>query len=106
MKGLSGTAGGISASTVIICLILIAVCVLAVKGYCKRLSSGCCGAGSDKVKKVSVRDTRKKHYPYEAYMKINGMTCENCARCVENGLNSLEGVWARVDFGKGTARCV
>ena len=87
MKGLSGTAGGISASTVIICLILIAECVLAVKGCCKRLSSGCCKAGSDKVKKVSVRDTRKKHYPYEAYRKINGMTCENSAHSPHNGHN-------------------
>lgn len=28
--------------------------------------------------------------------QIGGMTCENCARRVENALNSLEGVWADV----------
>ena len=27
------------------------------------------------------------------------MTCENCARRVENALNGLDGVWAKVDIG-------
>ncbi|MBQ8953570.1 MAG: heavy-metal-associated domain-containing protein, partial [Clostridia bacterium] len=33
-----------------------------------------------------------------------GMTCENCARRVENALNALEGVWATVRIDTHTAR--
>ncbi len=38
------------------------------------------------------------HYPYEKILKVDGMSCGNCAVRVENALNSLEGVWARVDL--------
>ena len=31
-------------------------------------------------------------------MKIGGMTCENCARKVENAINKQDGVWAKVSF--------
>lgn len=31
------------------------------------------------------------------------MSCEGCARNVENALNALEGTWARVDLGRNTA---
>ena len=36
-------------------------------------------------------------------MQIEGMTCRHCVRNVEDALNSLEGVWAKVDLGKKTA---
>lgn len=86
-------------STIIICAILIAICIIGLKSYKKRLTSGCCGASSQKtVKKQRVKDRDKSHYPYRKVLKIDGMMCSNCVNHVENSLNSLDGVWARVDL--------
>lgn len=37
-------------------------------------------------------------------MTIDGMTCSNCVRRVENALNRLDGVWCTVDLGQRQAR--
>lgn len=68
------------------------ICVKAKKG------GGCCGEHEEAVKKTGITDRNKKHYPYQCTMLIGGMTCENCARRVENALNELPGVWASVDI--------
>lgn len=47
--------------------------------------------------------TAKDHYPYQVTLTIDGMTCSNCSRRVENALNSLDGVWAKVDLGERKA---
>ena len=52
---------------------------------------------------MKVRDKDKSHYPYSLLLKVDGMSCGNCASHVENALNSLEGVWAQVDLEKGEA---
>lgn len=86
-------------STIIICLILAAAGVIAFKSYKKKLSSGCCGAsGQPSVKKIKVRDRDLSHYPYHKVLKVDGMSCGNCAAHVENALNSIDGVWARVNL--------
>ncbi len=90
-------------STVLICLALAALAVFGVRSFSKRLSGGCCGTGSESVRRVRVQDRDKKHYPYETRLAVGGMTCRNCARRVENALNSLDGVWARVDLSKNEA---
>ena len=90
--------------TAVIILILIIVCIIGVKSYAKKLSSGCCGSGGDKVKKIRVQDKNESHYPYVAELKIDGMVCGNCANRVENCLNAISGVWASVDLGKQSAK--
>ena len=45
-----------------------------------------------------MADRDKSHYPYETVLTIDGMTCSNCVRRVENALNNLDGVWAQVDL--------
>ena len=57
---------------------------------------GCCGDREETVAKSAVRDRNKAHYPHTLTLRIGGMTCDNCARRVENALNSLDGVWATV----------
>ena len=52
---------------------------------------------------MKVRDKDKSHYPYSRLLKVDGMSCGNCASHVENALNSLEGAWAQVDLEKGEA---
>ena len=50
-----------------------------------------------------IKDKNKSHYPYQYTLQIGGMTCDNCARRVENALNSLPGAWANVDVSSEKA---
>ena len=88
--------------TIIVVLILIAIAVVSVLSYAKKLRSGCCGASDEKVKRVRVTDRDKSHYPFSAVLTVDGMVCGNCAARVENALNELEGVWASADVEYGT----
>lgn len=92
-------------STVIIVLVLVVVCIYAGYSYIHKLRHGgdCCGEHETAEKKVRVEDRDKTHYPYSATLRIDGMTCGNCARRVENALNRLPGVWATVELGDKTA---
>lgn len=91
-------------STAIICIILIVTAVFGIKSYAKKLTLGCCGTSSQSgVKKIKVKDQNVSHYPYSRVLMVDGMTCGSCAARVENGLNSLEGVWARVSLDRGEA---
>lgn len=95
---------GRTISTAVICVILAVICIFSVKKYRKKLTSGCCGAGGEgTVKKRRVSDRNKAHYPYTKILKIDGMSCGNCANRVENALNALDGVWASVDLGSQEA---
>ena len=71
----------------------------------KRLASGCCGSSGEKSpKRIKVKDKDLSHYPHQCTMKVDGMSCGNCAVRVENALNAMEGVWARVDLEAGEAQ--
>ena len=87
--------------TILIAALLILVFVYAIYSYVRKLrqGGGCCGGHEPAEKKVKVaaRDTR--HYPYTVTLTVDGMTCGNCVRRVENALNRLDGVWAEVDLG-------
>mgnify|MGYP000906418174 CR=1 FL=1 len=74
--------------------------------YVKKLKKGgdCCGSHEEAPKTVKVADKNKAHYPYEAILFIDGMSCENCAKRVENALNGLEGTWAQVNLGDSRAK--
>ena len=69
-----------------------------------RRGGGCCGERGERVRRTVVRDRNPAHYPYEVTAEIGGMTCDSCAARVENALNALPGVWARVDLGRRSAR--
>lgn len=91
---------------VLIGLVLAGVIVAAALRVRKRTKSGggCCGERQEAVRKTAVKDRNRAHYPYEMQLKIGGMTCESCARRVENALNSLDGVWATVRIDTHTAQ--
>ena len=87
--------------------VVVLLCAYAVYAYVKKLrvGGGCCGARDAAVRRVRVADRDKRHYPYAVELQVDGMVCENCARRVENALNSLDGVWAKVeDVGAGRTR--
>ena len=93
--------------TTIIIIILAALLVAfaiynTIKKARGKSKSSCCGTPEVKtVKKVS--DTDESHYPFRYEVGIGEMHCSNCARAVENQLNSLDGVWANVDLGRSRA---
>lgn len=94
--------------TVIVGIVIALVCVYAIYSYGKKLrqGGGCCGTHDAAEKKVKVSDHNKEHYPYTVTLDIDGMTCSSCSRRVENALNEIGGVWAKVDLGahKATVR--
>ena len=91
-------------STAAICILLIIVCVFGIRSYLKRLTLGCCGSSGEKaVKRIKVKDRDLSHYPHQCILKVDGMSCGNCAIRVENALNAMDGIWARVDLESGEA---
>ena len=97
--------GGIdTAATIIICVLLAGILVLAARHSRKVLRSGCCGSDGDPApKKIRARDRDPGHYPYEKILGIDGMSCQNCVMRVQNALNALDGVYSKVDLGRKTA---
>ena len=87
-------------ANVIIVLILIAAVVYGIYNYVHHLNhgGGCCGEHDAPAKKVKAADTNKSHYAHRLVMSIDGMTCQNCQRHVENALNALPGTLAEVNL--------
>lgn len=69
----------------------------------RKKGSACCGSPAENQKRVPAADKNPSHYPHRMQLIITGMTCENCAIRVENALNGVDGVWAKVDRGSGIA---
>lgn len=94
-------------ATAIIIIVLAALLVVwaayrTVQKARGKAKSSCCGT-PEMVTAKKVEDTDRSHYPYEYKLSIDGMMCSNCARTVENTLNEMDGVWARVNLGKKEA---
>lgn len=90
-------------ATAIICILIVLIGILSVRSYVKKLSHGCCGGGTNKVKRRKPEDTDVSHYPFCYELEIGGMTCKNCAARIENSFNGTEGYYAAVNLGKRTA---
>ncbi|MCD7835808.1 MAG: cation transporter [Lachnospiraceae bacterium] len=89
--------------TAIICLILLMICIFAIKSYIKKLRNGCCGGESDSEKKLQPLDADTSHYKYKYIVGIDGMSCQNCVIRVENAFNTQEGCLAKVNLRKRNA---
>jgi copper chaperone len=57
-----------------------------------------CAAAGAAAKKVRVADRDRSHYPHRLVLGVDGMTCQNCQRRVENALNAMPGTWAAADL--------
>ena len=93
-------------ATYLILAAVVLICAYAVYSYIRKLrvGGGCCGEREAAPKLVKVRVRDKREYPSVLEVTVVGLVCGNCARRVENALNSLDGVWARVeDVGSGRA---
>lgn len=90
-------------STIIICAILVVICFFGIRSSMKRVSNGCCGTGDD-VKKVKAEDTDVSHYPYHFEVEVEGMTCSQCKKRVENAFNEKKGFYAKVNLKQKKAQ--
>ena len=90
--------------TIIVLLVLAIIVLCAILSIRKRIKYGsaCCGTHDAAPKKIRVKDKNKSHYPYSYTLTVDGMHCSNCARHVENALNTKEGVWATVKLENNT----
>lgn len=89
--------------TALVLLVIIAIVVVAIISTRKRAKSGCCGGSEFKEKKIKPADTNKDNYPFSATVNIDGMTCDHCVARVQNALNELDGVYAKVNLKKNNA---
>ena len=67
-----------------------------------KAKSSCCG-GAEAPTRRPVADTDESHYPYRYRLAVGGMHCSHCAVNVENALNAMPGVWAKVQLAKNEA---
>lgn len=89
-------------STVVVALVLAGIAVCTVVSCRRRLTSGCCGAGGDKVERIAKAGNAAE-YPYHKTATIDGMHCENCAAKVSNAFNQEDGLMAKVSLSKKLA---
>lgn len=95
-----------NASTAILLIIILVAAFFAARHMIRSFSGdgSCHGGGSGKkAKAVEVEDTDESHYPYSEDLQIGGMSCENCVVAVEGAINSIDGMWGRVDLETKTA---
>lgn len=64
-----------------------------------RYGSSCCGEKEKVVDRVQVSDADPSHYPHHYLIKVEGMTCGNCARRVENAFHQTGEALAHVNLG-------
>ncbi len=87
---------------VIVVIILIIILVPAVRVAIKHMrgEGDCCGGPKEKPlkKKMSGQPIRKIR------LTVDGMMCNNCRVRVENGLNAMDGVLAKVSLADKEAK--
>lgn len=90
-------------ANIIIIAIVAVACIFAGRGAYRHFSGkgACCGGGGDFIpeadKKLEGRIVSKKK------IKVEGMTCDNCANKVKRAINSVDGASGQVDLRKGIA---
>lgn len=85
----------------IVVVVIAAIIIYSIMSYRKKIATGCCGASADEIKRVRIADKNTANYAYHTKIKIEGMTCSNCTKRVENALHAQEGVYARADLTAG-----
>lgn len=55
-------------------------------------------------KKVKAEDTEVSHYPYHYEVEVEGMTCNQCKKRVENAFNEKKGFYAKVNLKQKKAQ--
>lgn len=92
-----------SAADLISIVILVIIIFVAVKYSIPHFKGEgvCCGGGGSKRKAVKPKKLDK--VVSVKIVKIDGMTCKNCVARVQNALNSVDGISAKVSLGSKSA---
>ncbi len=91
-------------ATYILSGIILLIIVFSVRSFIEKLRFGCCGGTIEKnTKRKKINKKELSEYQISKTIYIEGMTCGNCANHVENAINSLENVYAKVDLKKNLA---
>ena len=92
-----------SAADLISIVILVIIIFVAVKYSIPHFKGegACCGGGGSKRKAVKPKKLDK--VLSVKTVKIDGMTCKNCVARVQNALNSVDGISAKVSLGSKSA---
>ena len=87
---------------IIVVLILILILAIALPQTIKHLKGegDCCGGAQEKPKKKTIQGKPIK----KVKLKIQGMHCNNCRVRLENKLNEIDGIVAKVSLGDGSAK--
>lgn len=87
--------------TVVICLVLLLIVVFALRGSFKHFKGegGCCGGDSE----IKVKRQKLKEVKAIKTLRIEGMSCDHCRQRIENELNSMDQVNAKVSLKKKEA---
>ncbi len=90
--------------TYIVLAILAVVILYALRGTLGHLKGqgGCCGGGGSGEVLAEKKDI-KGPVLFTARAKIGGMHCENCQNRVQNRLNKIDGLVAKVNYRDGSA---
>ena len=83
---------------IIVITIIVAIVAIGIYSTVKHFKGqgGCCGGGSHKPKKKKL-----KNVICEKKFKVEGMHCDHCKNRVEEVVNDIKGVAARVNLKKG-----
>ena len=92
---LNATGADISPATIIICVVIAAICIFAVISYRKKLKNGCCGGGGDEVKHVKPHDTNVNDSDHVYRMDIEGMHCKTAPCALKTRSTSSRTAWQR-----------
>lgn len=85
--------------TAIVVVVLVLIVIFSVKSSAKHMrgEGGCCGGSAPEKR---VKPAKLKNVAATKIISVEGMHCENCSRRIENALNSLEMVNAKVNLEK------
>ena len=91
-----------SAADLISIVILVIIIFVAVKYSIPHFKGegACCGGGG---KSKAVKPKKLDKVLSVKTVKIDGMTCKNCVARVQNALNSVDGISAKVSLGSKSA---
>ena len=63
-----------------------------------RYGASCCGEKTPVTERVRATDEDVRNYPFHYRLNVEGMTCTNCARMVENAFHQTGEAYARVNL--------
>ncbi len=87
---------------IIIAVLLLVILIPAIRSTVTHMKGegSCCGGPKEKAKRKRLPGKPRREYR----LRIDGMSCQNCVNRIENRLNEIPDVTARVKLSSGSAR--